>query len=247
MKHHNLVPLKILEAAANGEVQLFQGAWDDEGVYFYQAYRDEIANYALAHGRFGGPKWGSTRMTWIKPSFAWMLYRAGYGHKPGQTRILRIKLGHETVARLLSECNLSSHQVTDRDATDSGKEKRSGRIQWDPERDLLSPEQGKCEPRKMLQKRAIQIGVSGTLSELYVDNLLSIEDVTDLARAVGDAHAEEKADSVKAKMDILIAEGKILQERPYMPSCDRADLVRLGMLPGRRASMTRLGKGHLSK
>ena len=46
-------------------------------------------------------------MTWIKPSFAWMLYRSGYGKKPGQERVLRIKLSHETVSKLLSQCKLS--------------------------------------------------------------------------------------------------------------------------------------------
>ena len=61
------------------------------------------------NGKFGGPKWNPTRMTWIKPSFAWMLYRSGYGHKPGQERILRIKLSHETVAKLLSYCKLTLH------------------------------------------------------------------------------------------------------------------------------------------
>merc|ERR1712013_714378 len=43
-------------------------------------------------------------MTWIKPSFAWMMYRSGYGRKPNQTNVLKIKLGHEAVAELLNEC-----------------------------------------------------------------------------------------------------------------------------------------------
>ncbi len=74
---------------------------------FFQAYSNEIADFALANGKFGGPKWNPTRMTWIKPSFAWMLYRSGYGKKPGQERVLRVKLSHETVAKLLSQCKLS--------------------------------------------------------------------------------------------------------------------------------------------
>merc|ERR1711963_806137 len=43
-------------------------------------------------------------MTWIKPSFAWMMYRSGYGRKPNQTNVLKIKLGHDAVAELLNEC-----------------------------------------------------------------------------------------------------------------------------------------------
>ena len=30
-------------------VQVFEGEWDDEGVWFYQAFNDEIANWALQH------------------------------------------------------------------------------------------------------------------------------------------------------------------------------------------------------
>ena len=39
---------------------------------------------------FGGPDFKPDRMTWIKPSFAWMLYRAGYGSKHGQENILKV-------------------------------------------------------------------------------------------------------------------------------------------------------------
>ena len=77
---------------AGDGVQVFRGQWDDEGVYFYQAYNDEIAEWAVQHQQFGGPQFNPTRMTWIKPSFAWVLYRSGYARKHNQTRILRVKL-----------------------------------------------------------------------------------------------------------------------------------------------------------
>ena len=48
---------------------IFRAEFDEEGVYVYQAFRDSIADYALAHGRFGGPDFNPARMTWIKPSF----------------------------------------------------------------------------------------------------------------------------------------------------------------------------------
>ena len=79
-------------------VQIFEAEWDEEGVYFYQAYNDEIANWAIENQKFGGPKFSQTRMTWIKPSFAWVLYRSGYGSKHNQNRILKVKLSHATVA-----------------------------------------------------------------------------------------------------------------------------------------------------
>ena len=80
---------------------MFSGEWDDEGVFFYQAFNDEIADWALENQKFGGPSFNPVRMTWIKPSFAWVLYRAGYGHKDkNQSRILKVKLSHAAVAEM---------------------------------------------------------------------------------------------------------------------------------------------------
>jgi len=102
-------------------VEEFRCEWDEEGVYFYQAYCEEIAQYAVSNQRFGGPLYNPTRMTWIKPSFAWMMYRSGYGRKPNQTNVLKIKLGHEAVAELLNECTCKH-----------GGGGSEGRVQWDP-------------------------------------------------------------------------------------------------------------------
>ena len=109
---------------------IFRAEFDEEGVYVYQAFRDSIADYALAHGRFGGPDFNPARMTWIKPSFAWMLYRCGYGHKDqNQKRILKIKVPHEVMAEILRECSCQH-----------GGGGSVGRVQWDPERDLWHAE-----------------------------------------------------------------------------------------------------------
>merc|ERR1719319_763359 len=86
------------------DVNIFHGEWDEEGVYFYQAYQDSIASWAVEHQAFGGPDFKPARMTWIKPSLAWMLYRSGYGTKHGQTNVLKVKLPHSAVASLLSGC-----------------------------------------------------------------------------------------------------------------------------------------------
>ena len=78
--------------------------WDEEGVYVYQAFNNEIADWALTNGKFGGPSFNPHRMTWIKPSFAWVLYRSGYGMKDdNQKRILRIKLSHDSFASIVSQ------------------------------------------------------------------------------------------------------------------------------------------------
>src|SRR5690242_11075104 len=62
----------------------------------YQAFSDEIADTAIKHQTFVSPPFSLNRMTWIKPSFLWMMYRAGWGCKdPGQKRILAIDMTHE--------------------------------------------------------------------------------------------------------------------------------------------------------
>lgn len=199
---------------AGDDVQVFRGQWDDKGVYFYQAYNDEIAEWAVQHQQFGGPQFNPTRMTWIKPSFAWVLYRSGYARKHNQTRILRVKLSHISAAELLNHCQCR---------TGGGGSK--GRVQWDPERDLMSGD-GRA-PREMLRRRAIQIGLKGSLSEFYVKSVIAIEDVTELAHRVQAAHTA--ADS-KMAMSQLLPELPV--ERPYMPCCAAPVLTRLRMLPG---------------
>ena len=94
------VPEKILSLCdgGNSDVNVFRAEWDEEGVYFYQAYNQLIADYALREQNFGGEGWNPDRMSWIKPSLAWMLYRSRYGYKDkNQARILKIKLSHVTM------------------------------------------------------------------------------------------------------------------------------------------------------
>ena len=56
---------------------------NSEGVIVYQAYRPSIGTYAVEHGHFGG-EFSYSRMSWIKTNFLWMMYRSGWGTKPGQ-------------------------------------------------------------------------------------------------------------------------------------------------------------------
>jgi len=58
----------------------------------YQAYKPEIANFAVRNGFFGGAKFSFERMSWIKPNFLWMMYRSGWATKEGQENILAVKL-----------------------------------------------------------------------------------------------------------------------------------------------------------
>ena len=55
--------------------------FDDKTIRVYQAYNNKIADEAI-----------KTRMTWIKPSFLWMMYRCGWAEKENQERVLAIDI-----------------------------------------------------------------------------------------------------------------------------------------------------------
>lgn len=81
------------ELTAEKQLRAF---YNNDFIRVYQAYSDTIADSALAHGTFVSPPFSMTRMTWIKPSFLWMMYRSGWGKKdPNQHRILAIDLTHD--------------------------------------------------------------------------------------------------------------------------------------------------------
>jgi hypothetical protein len=121
-------------------------------------------------------------MTWIKPSFGWMLHRSGYASKPGQERILKIKVSRAGFGAILSEAVLSTFHPQihgSRDAWKRAVDRGQVRCQWDPDRDLRL---------NRLDRRAIQLGLQGSFSRRYVEEwIVALEDATPLARAVFDA------------------------------------------------------------
>jgi len=60
-----------------------RAVFDEYAITVYQAYSPQIADTALSAGTFIAP-FMRGRMTWIKPSFLWMMYRSGWATKPGQ-------------------------------------------------------------------------------------------------------------------------------------------------------------------
>ena len=75
----------------NDEPRLIRAAYSARTITVYQAYSPEIADQAVRAGTFV-PPFSRDRMTWIKPSFGWMMHRAGWGAKPGQERILAVEI-----------------------------------------------------------------------------------------------------------------------------------------------------------
>ena len=156
-----------------------RASFDDTTLTVYQAYSSAIANTALAAGRFV-PPFKLERMTWIKPSFLWMMYRSGWATKPGQERVLAIAISREGFEWALAHSCLSHYDPTihrDEEQWTALKQASPVRVQWDPERTLtLDP----------LPHRAIQVGLSGEAVERFVEEwIVSIDDVT---RLVHDTH-----------------------------------------------------------
>lgn len=156
-------------------------AYDEAGIFVYQAFNPAIVAAALEKGTFG-QGFSLERLTWIKPSFGWMLHRSGYASQHNQEAILKIKLSHDGFLAILGQAVETSHNprlYADIHRWKSALDKSDVRIQWDPDRDLYD---------HRLERRAIQIGMRGETVKRYVSEwILGLEEVTELARAVGAA------------------------------------------------------------
>jgi len=176
--------------------QQIRAMYDADTIRVYQAFSDTIAKSALAHGTFVSPPFKMERMTWIKPSFLWMMYRAGWGFKDaGQQRILAIDITREGFEWALAH-SCPSHPAPGMPEQEWAalKETSPVRIQWDPERDLH---------HNPLPYRAIQIGLSKEAVSLYVSQWIRrITDVTPLAHAI---HA-------------LVSRGELEQAQSLLPA-----------------------------
>ncbi|WP_024529720.1 DUF4291 domain-containing protein [Serratia fonticola] len=149
-------------------------------VRVYQAYSDTIADSALKNGTFVSPPFSMTRMTWIKPSFLWMMYRSGWGMKDkDQKRILAVDISHKGFKEILEQSITSHFSPEDYNSTDSWKNKIKESdvvVQWDPERDIQL---------NKLNYRTIQVGLRGNAVEKYVQEwILNISDITHLAHDI---------------------------------------------------------------
>ena len=106
--------------------------FDDKTIRVYQAYNNEIADEALKLGRFGS-KFSLNRMTWIKPSFLWMMYRSGWASKQAQERILAIDLKREGFDEIVKNAVLSSFREVSDLSKEEWKEKLELLLQSDEE------------------------------------------------------------------------------------------------------------------
>lgn len=155
-----------------------RATFTDTTITVYQAYPPEIGLPAARDGGFPAA-WKRDRMTWIKPSFLWMMYRCGWGTKEGQETVLAVEITREGFEWALANSCLSHHDPkahADEAAWKRRLRESPARVQWDPERDLhLRP----------LGHRSLQLGLAGAAARRYADEwIVGIRDVTGLAREV---------------------------------------------------------------
>ena len=151
-----------------------------DAITVYQAYSPQIAVPAVAAARFVAP-FKRDRMTWIKPSFLWTMYRCGWATKPGQEHVLAVEITRSGFEWALARACLSHYDrhLYENKADWSRRLKTSpARLQWDPERSLQS---------RALPYRSLQLGLSGEAVDRYVDEwTVAINDITPAVARIRD-------------------------------------------------------------
>lgn len=152
--------------------------YNRDSIVVYQAYHKEIAEPTIKAGRFVEPfSWG--RMTWIKPSFLWLMARSNWGTKSRQEHILAIRIKREGW-----ECALSNGVLTSFESKTHNQETNwrnqfqdaTVHVQWDPERTIHG---------KKLEYRSIQVGLSRNIIREFTDDwVLDISDFTAQTRKI---------------------------------------------------------------
>lgn len=183
-----------------------RAAHDESAITVYQAYGPEIGRPAGEYGRFPAA-FKRDRMTWIKPSLLWMMYRCGWATKPGQEHVLAIRLRREGFEWALRHGCLSHYDRdvhADRQAWQSMRH-LPVRLQWDPERDLLL---------RPLPYWSLQIGLSGEAVRRYLGEwIVGIEDITARVRTIHDLVQAGRLDEAGERLPV---------ERPYPLPADLA-------------------------
>ncbi|MFE7565711.1 DUF4291 domain-containing protein [Streptomyces sp. NPDC057539] len=177
-----------------------RAAYAESTITVYQAYSPLIGLPAVSEGRFPAA-WKRDRMTWIKPSFLWMMYRCGWGTKAGQETVLAVEMSREGFEWALRHACLSSYVRgvhPDRVTWQRQLKRAPARIQWDPERDLRL---------RALPHRSLQLGLAHEAARRYADEwTVAIRDVTPLAHEI---HALVSAGDLDSAARLLP------QEHPY--------------------------------
>lgn len=168
--------------------------FDRDTIVIYQAYSPAIADAALKAGRFV-PPFSFHRMTWIKPSFLWLMHRSNWGQKSGQERILAVRNKRSGWEKALSLATLTSFVPGLFSTPDAWAEQFAAatvHLQWDPERTLRGAG---------LPYYSIQVGLSRHIIRTFVEEwTVHIEDYTARVRKIHELIQSGKADKARRQL-----------------------------------------------
>jgi hypothetical protein len=161
------------------EKNVIRALYDDKNIFVYQAFNKAIASSACSAQTFVAPPFKLDRMTWIKPSFLWMMYRSGWASKENQERILQVKITRTGFQWALENSCLSHFDAKLYQSEESWRavlHEAPVRVQWDPEKDLLL---------RALPGKSIQIGLTGIAAKKYISEwIVNIEDITEQCKYI---------------------------------------------------------------
>ena len=162
--------------------------YDRQCIRVYQAYNPTIAKEAIAHQTFG-ENFNIHRMTWIKPSFLWMMYRSNWGTKKNQEYILALDIYQTAFNELLKKAVLTSPDSTSYTGSQWEKafDETTVYCQWDPDRNING---------NAINRAAIQIGLKGSTLRAFLDtSICRIQDLTPLVRKLNLQRKNGKLDN----------------------------------------------------
>ncbi|HSA48826.1 MAG TPA: DUF4291 domain-containing protein [Yinghuangia sp.] len=156
--------------------------FDADSIVVYQAYPTRIADAALRAGRFVEP-FSFGRMTWIKPSYLWLMHRSNWARKSGQERILAVRVTRAGWEHALARGVLTS-------AAPDAVAGAQVHVQWDPERSLRGA---------ALNHYSIQVGVGRALIREFAEEwTVGITDLTARTRRVAELVRGGRIDRARA-------------------------------------------------
>lgn len=197
----------------NHQERTIRATYTDDTITVYQAYNKHIAQSAAKAQTFVSPPFKMGRMTWVKPSFLWMMYRSGWATKESQEAVLSIQIKREGFEWALENSCLSHFDEvvhTNQEEWKSELQQSPVRIQWDPEKDLHL---------NALPYRSIQIGLTADAVEKYVSEwIVGIEDITEKCYTIKECLAKQEIEKAKSMLPI---------ERTYPLPEDIGRVIRL--------------------
>lgn len=170
--------------------------FDRDTITVYQAYAARIAQPAVAAQRFV-PPFSLGRMTWIKPSFLWLMHRSNWARKTGQEHILAVRIDRAHWEEALSIAVLTSPE---RESQSWARDFAAAdvHVQWDPERSLRGA---------ALNHYSIQVGLGrAVIAGFATDWIREIVDLTPKVQQTAALLARGDTDRARRLLPV---------ERPY--------------------------------